>query len=480
MRPVRIVILVVAAVSAIGLALLVRGMMAPKPQPAATLASAPQAKPMARVLVAKRDLPIGTKLTTADMGWQDWPAEALNAAFVTDGAPPQAKTDDKGLLKTATKAATEAVAPPPAMEAFEGALVREPIAAGEPMTARKVVRGGEGGYMSVMLAPGMRAIGVPVNSETGAGGFILPGDRVDVLQARRSEEAEKGFVTQAVLTNVRVLAIDQATEPGKDSKTMVGATVLIGFISLSVWAHHMFVVGLSPAANTFFTLSTMAIAVPTGIKIFNWLGTMWGGKIRFRVPMLWCTGFLFSFVIAGLTGVMLAVVPWDWQLSDSYFVVAHFHFVLIGGLLFTLFAAIYFWFPKVTGKMLDERLGKLHFWVFATGFYLTFVPMHFPGLLGMPRRIYTYEAGRGWDELNLISSIGVAVQLVGLTFFLWNVVRSLLKGDPAGDDPWDAWTLEWSTTSPPPEYNFEQIPVVRSRRPLWDLKHPEDPDWRYE
>lgn len=227
MRPVRIVILVVAAVAAIGLALLVRGMMAPKPQPAATLASAPEAKPMARVLVAKRDLPIGTKLTAADMGWQDWPAEALNASFVTDGAPPQPKSDDKGLLKTATKAATEAVAPPPAMEAFEGALVREPIASGEPMTARKVVRGGEGGYMSVMLTPGMRAIGVPVNSETGAGGFILPGDRVDVLQARRNEESDKGFVTQAVLTNVRVLAIDQATEPGKDSKTMVGAVATL-------------------------------------------------------------------------------------------------------------------------------------------------------------------------------------------------------------------------------------------------------------
>lgn len=227
MRPVRIVILVVAAVAAIGLALLVRGMMAPKPQPAATLASAPEAKPMARVLVAKRDLPIGAKLTAADMGWQEWPAEALNASFVTDGAPPQPKSDDKGLLKTATKAAEEIVAPPPAMAAFEGALVREPIAAGEPMTARKVVRGGEGGYMSVMLAPGMRAIGVPVNSETGAGGFILPGDRVDVLQARRSEESDKGFVTQAVLTNVKVLAIDQATEPGKDSKTMVGAVATI-------------------------------------------------------------------------------------------------------------------------------------------------------------------------------------------------------------------------------------------------------------
>lgn len=235
MRPVRIVILVVAAVAAIGLALLVRGMMAPKPAPV-TLAAAPEAKPMARVLVAKRDLPIGAALTAADMGWQDWPVEALNAAFVTDGAPPRTPGEDKGLLKTATKAAAELSQDSPAMAAFEGALVKEPIAAGEPMTARKVVRGGEGGYLSVMLAPGMRAIGVPINSETGAGGFILPGDRVDVMQARRSEEADKGFVTQTVLTNVRVLAIDQATEAAKDSKALVGAVATLEVPAIDVEA----------------------------------------------------------------------------------------------------------------------------------------------------------------------------------------------------------------------------------------------------
>jgi cytochrome c oxidase subunit I len=261
---------------------------------------------------------------------------------------------------------------------------------------------------------------------------------------------------------------------------MVVATVGIGFISLGVWAHHMFVVDLPAAANTFFAASTMAIAVPTGIKIFNWLGTMWGGRIRFRVPMLWCTAFLVEFVVAGLTGVMLAVVPFDWQLSDSYFVVAHFHFVLIGGLLFNIFAAIYYWFPKATGRMLDERLGRLHFWTFVAGFNLTFLPMHIPGLLGMPRRIYTYLPGRGWDDWNLIVSLGVLVQAVGLLFFLWNVVSSLRSGKAAGDDPWDAWTLEWATTSPPPAYNFDEMPVVRSRRPLWDLKHPADPDWKYE
>ncbi len=261
---------------------------------------------------------------------------------------------------------------------------------------------------------------------------------------------------------------------------MVGATVAIGFISLGVWAHHMFVVGLTPAANTFFAASTMLIAVPTGIKIFNWLGTMYSGKIRFATPMLFCTAFLFQFLVAGLTGVMLAAAPFDWQLSDSYFVVAHFHYVLIGGLLFTIFAAIYYWFPKATGKMLSETLGKWHFWLFVIGFNLTFGPMHISGILGMPRRIYTYDPGRGWDLWNLIASIAVVIQAVAILLLVWNIIRSLRQGEPAGDDPWDAWTLEWSTTSPPPEYNFETLPVVRSRRPLWDLKHPEDPDWKYE
>jgi cytochrome c oxidase subunit I len=261
---------------------------------------------------------------------------------------------------------------------------------------------------------------------------------------------------------------------------MVAATVAIGFISLSVWAHHMFVVGMTPAGNTFFAVSTMLVAVPTGIKIFNWLGTLWGGKIRFATPMLFCLGFLFQFLCAGLTGIMLAVAPFDWQVSDSYFVVAHFHYVLVGGLLFTIFAAIYYWFPKATGRLLDETLGRWHFWLLVIGFNLTFFPQHFAGLIGMPRRIYTYEAGRGFEVWNQLSTAGVAFQAAAILCFLWNVVSSLFRGREAGDDPWDAWTLEWSTTSPPPAYNFETLPVVRSRRPLWDLKHPEDPDWRYE
>jgi cytochrome c oxidase subunit 1 len=261
---------------------------------------------------------------------------------------------------------------------------------------------------------------------------------------------------------------------------MVAASVSIGFISLGVWAHHMFTVGMTPAGNTFFAVSTMLVAVPTGIKIFNWLGTIWGGKIRFATPMLFCLGFLFQFLCAGLTGVMLAVVPFDWQLSDSYFVVAHFHYVLIGGLLFTIFAAIYYWFPKATGRLLDERLGRWHFWLLVLGFNLTFAPLHFAGFVGMPRRIYTYEPGRGYEIWNQLASAGVVFQIAAVLVFLWNVVRALRRGPAAGPDPWDAWTLEWSTGSPPPPYNFETPPVVRSRRPLWDLKHPQDPDWRYE
>lgn len=261
---------------------------------------------------------------------------------------------------------------------------------------------------------------------------------------------------------------------------MVGASVMIGFISLGVWAHHMFTIGMSAMSNTFFATSTMLVGIPTGIKLFNWLGTMWGGKIRFKTPMLFCVAFLFQFLCAGLTGIMLAVAPFDWQLSDSYFVVAHFHYVLIGGLLFTIFGAIYYWFPKATGRMLSEKLGKCHFWVFLIGFNLTFGPLHIAGILGMPRRIYTYDVGRGWDIWNLIASIGVIFQAIGILFFVGNILWSLWKGKKAGDDPWDAWTLEWSTTSPPPAYNFEVLPEVRSRRPLWDLKHPSDPDWKYE
>jgi cytochrome c oxidase subunit 1 len=261
---------------------------------------------------------------------------------------------------------------------------------------------------------------------------------------------------------------------------MVGAVVAIGFISLGVWAHHMFAVGMTSWSNTFFAASSMLVGIPTGIKIFNWTATMYGGKLRLDTPMLFCCGFLLQFLVAGLTGIMLAVAPFDWQLHDSYFVVGHFHFTLIGGMVFGLFAGIYYWFPKATGKLLCDKLGRWHFWLFVIGFEMTFVPMHFLGMLGMPRRIYTYAPDRGWDFWNLISSLGAIVQVTAIAIFIWNVLDSLRTGEKAGDDPWDGWTLEWATSSPPPEYNFEKLPVVRSSRPLWDLKHPHDPDWKFE
>jgi cytochrome c oxidase subunit 1 len=261
---------------------------------------------------------------------------------------------------------------------------------------------------------------------------------------------------------------------------MVAATVAIGFISLGVWAHHMFSVGMSPAANTYFSIATGLVAVPTGIKLFNWLGTMWGGRIQLCPPMLFAIAVLLQFLVAGITGVMLSVAPFDWQLTDTYFVVAHFHFVLVGSLLFAIFAAVYYWYPKATGRMMSEPLAKWHFWLFLIGFNVTFIPQHFLGMLGMPRRVYTFFPDRGLEMWNLISSLGVVFQLAGVACFIWNLVDSSRRGRAAGNDPWNAWTLEWTTSSPPRAYNFAELPVVGSRRPLWDLKHPEDPDWHYE
>jgi cytochrome c oxidase subunit 1 len=261
---------------------------------------------------------------------------------------------------------------------------------------------------------------------------------------------------------------------------VVAASLAIGFLSMTVWAHHMFAVGMGAPLNSAFAASTMLIAIPTGIKIFNWVATMYGGRIRFATPMLFACAFLFQFLCAGLTGIILSVVPFNWQLTDSYFVVAHFHFVLVGSLIFTIFGAIYYWFPKVTGRLLSERLGRWHFWLFVVGFNLTFLPMHWAGMLGMPRRIYTYPADRGWDFWNLLATLGVPFQAAAVLIFVVNVALSLRRGRSAGDDPWDAWTLEWATTSPPPAYNFETAPIVASRRPLWDLKHPDDPDGPHE
>ncbi len=261
---------------------------------------------------------------------------------------------------------------------------------------------------------------------------------------------------------------------------VAGSTLAIAFLSMGVWAHHMFTVGLGFAWDTFFGAASMLIAIPTGIKVFNWVATMWGGAIRFTTAMLFAVGFIVSFTMGGLSGVTLAIVPIDWQTTDSYYIVAHFHYVIIGGIVLAAFAGIYYWFPKMTGRMLSERWGKWHFWLFFIGFHLTFLVQHFLGLMGMPRRVYTYPDLPGWGLLNLISTVGGFVTAVAVLVFLWNVIVSLRSGAPAGDNPWDAWTLEWATTSPPPPHNFDQLPPVQSRRPLWDLAHPDLADWKHD
>jgi len=249
--------------------------------------------------------------------------------------------------------------------------------------------------------------------------------------------------------------------------SMVFATALIGFLGFMVWAHHMFTTGLGPVANTLFGLATMLIAVPTGIKIFNWLFTMWGGQIRFNVPNLWAVGFIPTFTIGGMTGVMLSVPSADYQYHDSYFVVAHFHYVIVGGVVFGLFAGLYYWWPKMFGKMLNETLGKWNFWTFFIGFHLTFFPLHFLGLMGMPRRVYTFLHGQGLDLGNFISTIGSFGMTIGTILFLINVVVTANSKQKAPADPWDGRTLEWAIPSPPPEYNFAQTPLVRGLDALW-------------
>ncbi|HYE49012.1 MAG TPA: cytochrome c oxidase subunit I [Azospirillaceae bacterium] len=249
---------------------------------------------------------------------------------------------------------------------------------------------------------------------------------------------------------------------------MVLALVTIGFLGFGLWVHHMFATGLPRLGHSFFTAASMLIAIPSGIQIFCWIATMFGGRPRFDTPLLFVAGFIVVFVLGGLTGVMLASVPLDLQLHDSYFVVAHLHYVLIGGAVFPLFGAFYFWFPKITGRMLDERLGRWNFWLLAVGFNVAFFPMHWLGLIGMPRRVYTYPEGLGWEVWNQVSTAGALMVAAGVALFLLNVALSLRAGRPAGPDPWGAPSLEWATASPPPSYNFAHIPVVASRTPLWD------------
>ncbi|HEY9676456.1 MAG TPA: cytochrome c oxidase subunit I [Drouetiella sp.] len=252
---------------------------------------------------------------------------------------------------------------------------------------------------------------------------------------------------------------------------MAASTVAITFLSFGVWVHHMFATGLGFAPLYIFAVTSLLIAVPTGIKVWSWLATMWGGKLKFTTAMLHSMAFLIQFTIGGLSGVMFAVIPLDWQLTDSYFVVAHFHYVLVGGMLFSLIAGVYYWYPKATGRMMSETLGKWQFWLMTVGFNGTFFVLHILGILGMPRRVYTYPLGMpGWAELNFFSSCCSFILVFSILLFVYNLIWSFYHGQIAGPNPWNAWTLEWLCESPPIAENFERVPVVRSRRPLWDLQ----------
>jgi cytochrome c oxidase subunit 1 len=253
-------------------------------------------------------------------------------------------------------------------------------------------------------------------------------------------------------------------------KAVAYSTAAIGFLGFLVWAHHMFTVGLPVISQSFFMLMTMLIAIPTGVKIFNWAGTLWGGHLQFKAPLLFSVGFLTMFVIGGLSGVYSAVVPVDYQLHNSYFIVAHIHYVLFGGSVFAVFAASYYWFPKISGRLYSETLASWHFWLMIVGFNLTFFPMHILGLMGMERRIATYPIETGFLPWNVVETVGAFLMGISILIFVWNMLAAWRTGPEAGNDPWLANTLEWLTSSPPPEYNFVSLPRIRSERPLRDLR----------
>jgi cytochrome c oxidase subunit 1 len=251
---------------------------------------------------------------------------------------------------------------------------------------------------------------------------------------------------------------------------MVFSGAFIAFLGFGVWSHHMFSTGMGPFADAFFSMATMLIAVPTGVKIFNWIGTIWGGQLQFKTPMLFALGFIAMFIMGGLSGVMHASPPADLQQTDTYFIVAHFHYVLFGGSIFGLTAGAYYWWPKMSGTMLDEKLGKVHFWLMLIGFNLTFFPMHFLGLNGMPRRVYTYAAENNFGFWNLIETVGSLILGLSFVVFLVNIWRTIKSKTPAPADPWNGATLEWSIPSPPQEFNFAEEPVVHGRDALWEAE----------
>jgi cytochrome c oxidase subunit 1/cytochrome c oxidase subunit I+III len=257
---------------------------------------------------------------------------------------------------------------------------------------------------------------------------------------------------------------------------VAGSTVAIAILSMGVWAHHMFTVGLGHPVDIFFSAASFLIAIPTGVKVLNWSATMYGGKIRLNTPMLYCVAFLIQFLCGGITGISHAIVPLDWQTKNSYYLVAHFHYVAVGGILFAGLAALHYWFPKMSGRMLSEKLGKWSFWLMVIGFNGTFLIQHFLGLAGMARRTFTYPDLPGWGLMNAISTASAFFMAAAIIVVLWNVANSLLFGAPASENPWNAWTLEWATTSPPPVENFHALPPIRSRRPLWDIANPDRPD----
>ena len=257
---------------------------------------------------------------------------------------------------------------------------------------------------------------------------------------------------------------------------VAASTVAIVVLSSLVWGHHMFTVGMGRAMDLFFIITSMLIAIPTGVKVLNWSATMFGGRIRFDVPMLFCIAFLIQFTLAGLTGISHASAALDWQTKNSYYLVAHFHFVFVGAIVFAMLGALPYWFPKMSGRMMSESLGRWTFWLWVIGFNMTFIIQHVLGLYGMPRRIFTYPDIPGWGWMNMVSTIGVFFMSAGSLVLVWNIAHSFFRGKVAGDNPWNAWTLEWATTSPPPHENFVALPPIHSRRPLWDIENPDRPD----